>query len=85
MLIVNRQRWGENNEGLSQCNIEEGSVIWKGGTDKLLSLLPFVSVKGCDSLTFAGSNPASSFFTHYARVNKIQADTCLLRERLNNK
>lgn len=32
-----------------------------GGPDKLLSLIPFVSVKGCDCVTFPGINPAPSF------------------------
>lgn len=55
--VSQRQRGSENNEGLKERNIEEG----RGSPDKLLSLIPFVSVKGCDCVTFAGSNPAPSF------------------------
>lgn len=51
------QRERENNEVLKECNIKERE--W--GADKLLSLIPFVSVKGCDCVTFPGINPASSF------------------------
>jgi len=43
--------------------------------DKLLSLILIVSVTGCNCVTFAGSNLGSIIFTHYARANKIQAET----------
>lgn len=58
--VSQRRGGGENNEGLKECNIEEGGGS-QGGSDKLLSLIPFVSVKRCESVTFAGYNPAPSF------------------------
>lgn len=65
-----------NNELLKACDTEkerwesDGGVGRSGGgersggrvfPDKLLSLIPFVCVKGCDCVTFAGSSPAPSF------------------------
>lgn len=58
--VSRRRRSGENNEGLRECSVGEGRASGVD-PDKRLSLILFVSVKGCDSVTFAGSGPAPSF------------------------
>lgn len=58
----------------------------KGGgvPDKLLSLIPFVCVNGCDCVTFAASNPAPSFLLIMQKPIRIRGDTCH-QQRFSNK
>lgn len=85
----------ENNELLKVCDTEKGrgSLVeglggggrgGEGVPDKLLSLIPFVCVKGCDCVTFAGSNPAPSFSLIMQGPIRIQGDTCH-QQRFSNK
>lgn len=81
----------ENNELLKARDTEEerGSLVdGRGGeeavSDKLLSLIPFVCVKGGDCVTFAGSNPTPSFLLIMQGPIRIRGDTCH-QQRFSNK
>lgn len=60
---------------LKQHTVKEGG---EGSPDKLLSLMPFVSVKRVRVRDLCRLRPSSIIFTHYARADKIQGDTCRL-------
>lgn len=78
-----RQRGRENTEGWKECNIGgERESIGSKQTAFINSICFCKRVWLCD---LCRMQPSSIIFTHYARADKIQADTCLLRERLNNK
>lgn len=74
--------WGqgrrENNEGLKACNIEKGSR-----QTAFINSICFC--KRVWSGDLCRIQPSSIIFSHYARADKIRADTCLLGEGLNNK
>lgn len=76
MRSIGLKQVGRQRGRAKKCSYSERVEVFK-----VLSLTPYVPIKGCNCVTFAGS----IIFTHYAGADEIRSDTCLLRERLNNK
>lgn len=81
---MHRVREARDNELLKQCDTEEGESVGGGRQTAFINSICLCCVNGCDCVTFAGSNPAPSFWLIMQGPIKIQGDACH-QQRFNNK